>query len=95
VKFLTEKTGAKSEHIAMGRFAQMSAVEARNTHAFTFDLGHESHHKRNWQTLGQTEFHFDDQILIDGDSEKSGEAFGHVCSASISTKPGSSRGVAE
>ena len=55
---------------------------------------HESHHKRKRQTFGQTEFHFDDQILIDGDSEKSGEAFGHVCSASIFTKPGSSCAVA-
>jgi hypothetical protein len=78
VKFLTEKAGTKSEHITMGRFAKMSAVKARNTHAFSFDLGHESHNEWNRQTLGKAEFHFDDQILIDGNSEKSGEAFSHI-----------------
>jgi len=78
VKFLTEKTGTHSEHIAMGRFTQMSAVEPRNADAATVDFRHEPHHEGNRQTFGETKLDFNNEILVDRNSEESGEVLRHL-----------------
>jgi hypothetical protein len=56
----------------------MGAVESRNANTATFDLCHESHYEWNRKTLRKAKFDFDDEILVDGNREKSGEAFGHA-----------------
>jgi len=52
---------------------------------------HEPNHEGNRKTFGETKLDFNNEILVDRNSEESGEAFGHLKSAGYRAKTGSSR----
>jgi len=77
VELFVEEAPAKSQHIPVRWLVKMGAVESRDANTATFDFRHETHHKWNRKSLGEAEFDLDSEVLIDGNSEESGKAFGH------------------